>query len=512
MSELHLPWLEIAILLPLAGALWVRRLLNPDRARGRTLVVAGLTFIATAGAWLDFSTLRSFEAHDHWDAVTQLLHTNLFVIDELNAPLLPLASLIYLLTVLATLRTKVHRFSFALTLVGESIVLATLACKQPWALIALMSLGAIIPWIELRRRHKPTRVYKLHMGLFVGMLVLGQGIVDLAGSTAQPQILGVICLATAVLLRSGVVPLHCWMTDLFENASFGTALLFVSRLIGPYAAMRLVFPIAPAWVLEAVAFASLLTALYAAGMALVQSDSRRFFTYLFLSHSSLILVGVEIATPIGLTGALCLWLSVGLSLTGFGLILRAVESRTGRLALDRFHGLYEHMPRLAMFFLFTGLASIGFPGTIGFVGAELLVEGAVEVSPWVGALVVITSAINGLAIMHAYFRVFTGTRHPGTADLQARPAEKAAVLILTILILGGGLYPQPGISSRYHAAVELSKSRTSHPFRESEVLPPESSSATDSPARSPKSAATSSRTPQISGAPLPIQAAAHIVD
>jgi NADH-quinone oxidoreductase subunit M len=211
--------------------------------------------------------------------------------------------------------------------------------------------------------------------------------------------------------------------------------------------------------LQSIALLSLFTAVYAAGMALVQREARRFFCYLFLSHSSLVLVGLEIATPIGLTGALCVWLSVGLALGGFGLTLRSVEARTGRLSLAEFHGLYEHVPMLAAFFLLTGLASIGFPGTIGFVGAELLLEGAVQVSPLVGTAVVIAAALNGLAVLHAYFRVFTGTRHPGTIDLRSRLPERIAVLVLTVLILGGGLFPQPGVASRHHAAVELLATR-----------------------------------------------------
>jgi NADH-quinone oxidoreductase subunit M len=147
-------------------------------------------------------------------------------------------------------------------------------------------------------------------------------------------------------------------------------------------------------------------------------------------------------------------------LTGFGLTLRSVEARTGPLSLASFHGLYSQVPTLAVFFLLTGLASIGFPGTIGFVGTELLVDGAVQVSPWVGALVVATTALNGLAVLQAYFRVFNGTRHAATIDLRSRVSERVSVLVLTVLILGGGLWPQPGVASRYHAAVELIKIRT----------------------------------------------------
>jgi NADH-quinone oxidoreductase subunit M len=178
-----------------------------------------------------------------------------------------------------------------------------------------------------------------------------------------------------------------------------------------------------------------------------------------LSHSSLVLVGLELATPVGLTGALSVWLSVGLCLAGFGLTLRSIEARAGRLSLGEYHGLYEHVPTLAAFFLLTGLASIGFPGTVGFVGVELLVEGAVQVSPFVGVAVVVAASLNSLAVLHAYFRVFTGTRHASSIDLRSRPPERIAVMTLTLLILGGGLYPQPGVSSRYHAAVELVEMR-----------------------------------------------------
>ncbi|MCA9050301.1 MAG: oxidoreductase, partial [Planctomycetaceae bacterium] len=239
-----------------------------------------------------------------------------------------------------------------------------------------------------------------------------------------------------------------------------TALLFVSPMTGAYVVMRMVLPIAPSWALQSIALVSLFTSVYAAGMALVQSDARRFFCYLFLSHSSLVLVGLELMTPIGLTGALCVWISVGLAMGGFGLTLRSIEARIGRFTLTPFRGLYEHMPTLASLFLVTGLASIGFPGTIGFIGTELLVEGAVGVYPLIGLCVVVAAALNSIAVMLAYFRIFTGTRHVVSASLRVRPAERVAVLILSALILGGGLFPQPGVSSRYHAAIELINHRS----------------------------------------------------
>jgi NADH-quinone oxidoreductase subunit M len=226
-------------------------------------------------------------------------------------------------------------------------------------------------------------------------------------------------------------------------------------MAGAYAAVRLVLPVAPDWALQSIALLSLATAVYAAGMALVQREARRFFCYLFLSNSSLVLVGLEVATPISLAGGLCVWLSVGMSLAGLGLTLRALEARTGRLSLADYHGLYDHMPNLAVFFLLTGLATIGFPGTTGFVSAELLVEGTLNANPAVGMLVVLVAALNGIAVLNAYFRLFTGTRHTTSISLRGRWPERAAVLVIAALILGGGLVPQPGVVSRYHAATEI---------------------------------------------------------
>ncbi len=455
MRELKLPWLELAILIPLIGSLTVMFVRDPETAWKRVLAISSLAFACTVGAWLDFGRMHIFEAHDHWSFLSGWLGSDAIVIDELNAPLLPLAALLYLLTVVSTLRTKVRRFPFGWILFSEAVLLATLSCREPWGVIVLLALQAVPPYFELRERGRPTRVFVLHMGIFIALLAGGWAMIDTEGAKSEHSIWAISMLIAAILIRSGSVPVHCWMTDLFENASFATALLYVTPMAGAYAAVRLVLPISPDWALQSIAIISLITAVYAAGMALVQREARRFFAYLFLSNSSLVLVGMEVATPIGLTGGLCVWLSIGMSLAGFGLTLRALESRTGRISLEKYHGLYEHMPSLAAFFLLTGLASIGFPGTVGFVGAELLVEGAVGVYPVVGMLVVFAGALNGIAVLHAYFRLFTGTEHRASISLHARWPERIAVLSLSVLIIGGGLWPQPGVTSRYHAATEI---------------------------------------------------------
>ncbi len=224
-------------------------------------------------------------------------------------------------------------------------------------------------------------------------------------------------------------------------------------------------PIGPSGVLQSIGLFSLGTAVYAAGMATIQRETRRFFAHLFLSHASLVLVGLELHTELSLTGSLCLWFSVILSLGGFGLTLRALEARFGRLALTDYHGLYEHSPTLAVWVLLTGLASVGFPGTLGFISAELLVDSAVEASPYVGIVVVTAAALNGIAVVRAYFLLFTGARHVSTVSLEIGRRERIAVLTLSALILGGGLFPQPGVATRHRAADQILEEWNGRPRR-----------------------------------------------
>jgi NADH-quinone oxidoreductase subunit M len=110
-------------------------------------------------------------------------------------------------------------------------------------------------------------------------------------------------------------------------------------------------------------------------------------------------------------------------------------------------------------FLLTGLASVGFPGTWGFVGTELLIDGAVEAYPYIGVMVVVATAINGIAMVQAYFRLFTGTRYASSVPLKIGDRERFAVLTLAAMILIGGFIPQSSVHSRHHAAEELLNSR-----------------------------------------------------
>ena len=120
------------------------------------------------------------------------------------------------------------------------------------------------------------------------------------------------------------------------------------------------------------------------------------------------------------------------------------------------------MPLLAISFLCLGLACTGFPGTLGFVGQELLVDGAVDAFPVMGFGVVIASALTGLAVLRMYFSLFCGrsdvVSHPSLRLGLTRP-EAWTFVALVIALVGLGIAPRPLVDSRFTASEDILRLR-----------------------------------------------------
>ena len=166
------PWLAISILIPLLSAPLVARLDDAGRSRTWTLVANTLALLSALLAWFSHGST----------AVTEPVGPQWLALDQFSAPLGPLAALVFLATTLVTLRTKIRRFSFAGSLVSEAFTLATLACQEPWGIIAGLALGVVPPLVELRRREQTPRIFILSMGSCVLLLILGQLLEDYEGA------------------------------------------------------------------------------------------------------------------------------------------------------------------------------------------------------------------------------------------------------------------------------------------------------------------------------------------
>ncbi|MEW6072980.1 MAG: proton-conducting transporter membrane subunit [Planctomycetota bacterium] len=429
--------LSLLAAVPLAGSLFVPRL-APGPARAAASLAAALAFAIAAVA----------AASPGRDSLLPVL-----AVDELNGLLLPFVALLFGAALLATPRTDARPGALGRLLLVEGLALAFFACVDATALCVLWWLNLLPIELEARRLPRAER-----RGIRVARVYLAaSGLLFTAGVAAGSPLL----LLAAIMIRKGIVPLHSWMPEWFATASLPAAVLFAVPQLGTLAAARLIFPFAAGWILDVLGSAAVLTALYAAGVALVQRDGRRAFAWIFMSQSALVLAGLEGDSAAALTGGLILWISSGLALGGFGLTLAILEARRGRVDLARHHGGHESMPLVAASFLLLGLCSVGFPATLGFVGAELLLDGTVSVHPLFGIAAAFATVLNGISALRMYFLLFCGARTRVDPALRLRLREHAAVALLAGLVVGCGLFPQPIVHSRSAAADRLMHARGS---------------------------------------------------
>jgi NADH-quinone oxidoreductase subunit M len=147
----------------------------------------------------------------------------------------------------------------------------------------------------------------------------------------------------------------------------------------------------------------------------------------------------------GLQGSLLQMINLGFSTAGLFFMAGFLASRTGSSDLSAYGGLARQVPLLATFILILGLASIGLPGTNGFVGEFLILLGAFR-AHWILAAVGVLGVILGAAYFLWYYeRAFFGPVGPELKkpvhDL--RPREWGIAVALTVMVLWIGLYPAP---------------------------------------------------------------------
>ena len=124
-----------------------------------------------------------------------------------------------------------------------------------------------------------------------------------------------------------------------------------------------------------------------------------------------------------------------------------------------YHGYYEQVPGLAICFFVTGLATVGFPGTVGFIPMELLISGSTDQGLTITVTLAIAAMFNALAIMRAYFALFTGKRPTTSVSLQVTPRERVGVIVMASLIFIGGWFSPSIVESRHRVIDQLLQDR-----------------------------------------------------
>ena len=243
-------------------------------------------------------------------------------------------------------------------------------------------------------------------------------------------------------------PVHTWLPDAHVEAPTAGSVILAGVLLkmGGYGFLRFSVPMLPqasAYFAPFIFTLSVVAVIYTSLVALAQEDMKKLIAYSSVAHMGVVTIGIFTFNVQGIQGALFQMLSHGIVSGALFLVVGVVYDRIHTRDIARYGGLADRMPLYALTFMIFTLASIGLPGTSGFVGEFLVIVGALQVNFWL-ALLGATGMILGAAYMlYLYRRVIFGrlTKEDLRAILDLSPREIAVFVPLILLTLWMGIYP-----------------------------------------------------------------------
>ncbi len=244
-------------------------------------------------------------------------------------------------------------------------------------------------------------------------------------------------------------PVHTWLPDAHVQAPTAGSVILAGVLLklGGYGFVRFSLPMFPegsAMFMPLMFGLSAVAVVYTSLVALVQRDMKKLIAYSSVAHMAFVTFGLFAMNRQGIEGAIIVMLSHGLVSGALFLCVGVVYDRLHTREIDRYGGLADNMPGYALLFMVFTMASVGLPGTSGFVGEFLGLIGTYRASSW-GAILATTGIILGAAYMlWLYWRICFGTQRNADAaampDLSAR--EWWLLAPIAAVVFWMGVYPE----------------------------------------------------------------------
>jgi proton-translocating NADH-quinone oxidoreductase chain N len=263
-------------------------------------------------------------------------------------------------------------------------------------------------------------------------------------------------------VKTAIIPLHTWLPDAHSAAPTPISALLSGVVIetGLYALLRTFFSaflsIQTEW-FGIIAILSILTMTLGNLMALLQNDLKRLLAYSSIAHMGYMLVGLAVATQIGVTGTLLHVfnhaLMKGAAFLCAGTIIYRLETRN----LNEMSGVGRKMPITAIFFGISLFALIGMPPLNGFISELTLLTATMQSNVgWLGAAIVLNSILSSAY----YLRVLRTLIQPNLSEVAQKAKEAPALMLIPIgvmvaLIIVFGVYPEPVIRFAQQAATAI---------------------------------------------------------
>jgi NADH-quinone oxidoreductase subunit M len=253
--------------------------------------------------------------------------------------------------------------------------------------------------------------------------------------------------ALAFSVKIPLFPFHTWLPDAHVEAPTPGSVILAAVLLkmGTYGFLRFLLPLFPVaaqhpTVVTTMMVLAVIGILYTAWVAAVQPDAKKLVAYTSVAHMGFVVLGIFALTVNGLQGGLVVMISHGISTGALFLLLGMLYERRHTRTIADFGGIARVAPWFATAFVITALASIGLPGTSGFVGEFLALVGAFETHPtiaFVATLGVIFAAYYMLPMVQTvFFNKLETDENREIEDLTRREIAILAPLCALMIVIG----------------------------------------------------------------------------
>jgi multicomponent Na+:H+ antiporter subunit D len=271
---------------------------------------------------------------------------------------------------------------------------------------------------------------------------------SLRGVPSSPWLIAIFgTLIVGFGVKSAIVPLHTWLPDAHPEAPSPISALLSGIVIetGLYAMIRVLFTLfEPSFFMAPLAIIAIITMTLGNLMALQQSDLKRLLAYSSIAQIGYMLIGVSTGLTFGLVGTFLHIFNHSLMKGMAFLAVGNIAHQTGTRDIKSLQGVGRMMPytTLAIIISFLGLG--GVPGTSGFISKFILFSASLGAGiPILAIIGVLNSALSMAYYLRVIMTLLSGEPQNGIKFKEAPFLMVSVTLVMSIIVIAFGLYPNP---------------------------------------------------------------------
>ena len=264
------------------------------------------------------------------------------------------------------------------------------------------------------------------------------------------QIILWLAFFASFVVKIPMWPFHTWLPDAHVEAPTAGSVILAGVLLklAGYGFIRFsitMFPDASHYFAPMIYALSIIAIIFTSLIALVQEDMKKLIAYSSVAHMGFVTLGIFTFTIQGIEGAIIQMISHGIVSAALFLCVGVVYDRIHTREIERYGGLVNRMPIYSFSFMIFILASLGLPGTSGFVGEFLVLLSIFSVNTYFAVFATMGVVLAATYSLWLYRKIIFGQLiKDDLKDILDLSSREIVIFVpLILLTIGIGIYPIP---------------------------------------------------------------------